>query len=216
MKNKLDILNYGKKSLEYSVENILYVRSMLDESFVQAVQLITQSNNKIILTGIGKSGLIAKKMSSTLVSFGLLSYYIHPSEARHGDFGIIREEDIIVAISNSGKTDELLKFIAEVKKLDLNNKIISITSSKKTTLAKKSDISISTYIKSETFEKDDRCKYFPIASSTVTLAIADTLCATIQRAIGLKVETIALLHPGGAIGKLSRAENHASHKSNNL
>lgn len=216
MKNTLDILNYGKSSLEYSAKNIIFARSMLDESFVQAVELISQTDSKIVLTGIGKSGLIAKKISSTLISFGLLSYYIHPSEARHGDFGIIRKNDIIIAISNSGKTDELLKFIREVKKLDLNNKIISITSSKNSALAKKSDITISTHVKSETFEREDRFKYFPIASSTVTLAIGDALCATVQKVMGLKVGTIALNHPGGTIGKLLKSEYHASPKSSNL
>src|SRR4030042_5810373 len=134
MNNKIDILKYGKYSLDYSARKLNAAQNKLDKSFVQIVELIANTDNKVILTGIGKSGLIARKISSTLINIGLISYFVHPSDSRHGDLGIIRKNDIIITISNSGETEELLKFILAIRKLRLSNKIIAITCSKKSNL----------------------------------------------------------------------------------
>lgn len=202
MKNKFDILKYGKKLLRHTSKSLNHAGEMLDQSFINAVELISETKGKIILIGMGKSGIVAKKLSSTMVSMGFLSYYLHPSEALHGDIGIIRENDLIIALSNSGETKELLNLIKAIKKLEVNNKIISITSRNNSSLANKSDIVLLTYVSRETMDANDVLMHFPATSSTVTLALGDALSFTAVKARGFKADLLAKFHPVGTLGKL--------------
>lgn len=201
-KEEFNILRYGKKMLKFTSERLKHAQYLLDESFIEAVELISETKGKIILVGIGKSGIVAKKLSSTLVSIGFLSHYLHPSEALHGDLGIIRENDVIMILSNSGETQELLLFIREVKKLNTNNRIILITSKSKCSLADKSDIVILTHVERETPDKKDELVMVPTVSTMVTLALGDALSFTATKIRGFKVSTLAQSHPGGNIGKI--------------
>lgn len=202
MKNKFDILKYGKKLLRHTSKSLNHVEKMLDQSFINAVELISGTKGKIILIGMGKSGIIAKKLSSTMISMGFLSYYLHPSEALHGDLGIIRENDLIIALSNSGETEELLNLIRVIKKLEANNKIISITSKNDSSLANQSDIVLLTHVSRETIDTNDVLMHFPATSTVVTLALGDVLSFTATKIRGFKSNPLVIFHPAGSIGKL--------------
>lgn len=207
MKSRFNILEYGKKMLGYTSSRLDYTQNMLDDSFVNAVELISETKGKIILIGMGKSGIIARKLSSTLVSVGFLSHYLHPSEALHGDLGIIRENDIIIALSNSGETEELLRLIREIKKLEINNRIISITSKKNSSLANKSDIVLLTHVDCETADNNDELACIPSTSAAVTLALGDVLSLTATKIRGFKLSNLTMFHPAGSVGKLFDALN---------
>lgn len=202
MKNKFDILKYGKKLLRHTSKSLNHAGKMLDQSFINAVELISETKGKIILIGMGKSGIVAKKLSSTMVSMGFLSYYLHPSEALHGDLGIIRENDLIIALSNSGETEELLNLIKAIEKLKANNKIIAITSKNTSSLANKSDIVLLTHVSRETMDANDALMHFPATSSAVTLALGDALSFTAIKVRGFKTDSLAKFHPAGSLGKL--------------
>lgn len=192
IKNPLDI---GKKVLEKEIEALNSTLNTLDKSFVDAVNLILNTQGKVIITGMGKSGLIGKKISATLSSTGTPSFFLHPAEAIHGDLGVIAKEDIVIAISNSGETPELLAIIPTIKRW--GNKIIGITNNPKSTLAKFSDVHLFLNVKQEACPLN----LAPTSSSTATLALGDALAVAVFELKGFTTEDFAKLHPGGSLGK---------------
>lgn len=191
-----------KKILESALRTIRIERDALsdledsiDGNFVRAVKLIYDSKGKVIVTGIGKSGQVAHKIASTLSSTGTPAVYLHPADALHGDLGIISPEDVVIAISNSGETSEVLSLIPYIKFVGVP--LIAITGNEKSTLARKSDVLLLVKVKREACPLN----LAPTASTTATLVLGDALAIALLELRGFTKEKFARLHPGGLLGK---------------
>lgn len=191
----MDILKEAKKVLEIEMNSIGSLIKKLNTNFVKAVELIFDCKGRIIVTGIGKSGLVGRKIASTLASTGTPSLFLDPIEGMHGDLGMIMKGDIGLIISNSGKAEEIIKIIPTLKKMGI--KIILLTGRPTSTLANFSDIVIDVKVEREA------CPFnlAPTASSTTTLAIGDALAVVLLKKRGFRPEDFAFLHPGGYLGK---------------
>ena len=189
------ILKTAKKVLQIESESIADLIDKLDANFVRAVELIAKCKGKVVLTGIGKSGLISKKIASTLASTGTPAFFMHPAEGIHGDLGMLSSKDIIIIISNSGETDEILQLIPLLKRMRL--KIIVFTGNADSTLASRGNIVINTSV------AEEACPWgvIPTSSTTATLAMGDALAISVLEQKGFKEEEFAILHPGGSLGK---------------
>ncbi len=176
-------------------EGLQSLSKTIDESFDAAIELIYRCKGKVIFTGIGKSGIIGRKIASSFSSTGTPSIFLHPSEAIHGDLGMISDKDVIIAIANSGETVEILNLLPYIK--DRCLKMISITSKPNSTLAKQSNIHL--YIGK--FEEACPFNLAPTTSSTLTLCLGDALMIALIHKRGFKEENYASLHPGGTLGK---------------
>lgn len=184
-----------QEALNIELEAIQVLKSSFDENYARAVEMISNSHGKVIIMGVGKSGHIGKKIAATLASTGTPSFFVHSTEALHGDLGMIEEDDITILISNSGETGEVLKTIPSIRKIGA--KIISITKNPESTLAKNSDIPL-TY----TYEKEaDHLNLAPTTSSTLCLIIGDCLATVISKNKEFKKEDFHKYHPGGSLGK---------------
>lgn len=167
----------------------------LDESFVEAVELILESNQRVVTMGMGKSGLICRKISATLASTGTPSFFLHPAEAIHGDLGMLVSGDVVLALSNSGETEEMVRLIESIKRIGA--RMISITGKPESTLARNSDVHISAAISREACPLG----LAPTTSTTVSLALGDALAMALLISKGFKEEDFAFFHPGGKLGK---------------
>jgi len=173
----------------------------LDENFVKAVKLLLNTKGRVVLTGVGKSGLICKKIAATLSSTGTPSFFLHPTDAAHGDLGMLRGEDAVIAVSHSGETPELLSIVPLIKSFGIP--VIAITSSLDSTLARLSDIVLNLGVKKEA------CPYnlAPTTSTTATLALGDAIAITLMKLKGFSSRDFARLHPGGKLGiRLSKVK----------
>lgn len=199
MNNDDLILKVGKNVLKTAIRNLQKAESTLDESFINAVKLLYRTKGNIILSGIGKSGIIAKKIASTLSSTGTFSIYIHPNEAFHGDFGMINSEDSLIVFSHSGETTEIIDFLRVIKNLKPKNKILAITSQIGSTISQYADVTILTHVKEENHDED--LKLIPTTSTTITLVLGDALILALQKLKGFQMKHFLKNHPGGEIGK---------------
>jgi len=191
----------ARKVLETEAAAILALVDRLDERFDAAVQLLRLCTGRVILTGMGKSGIICRKIAATLMSTGTAALFLHPAEAIHGDLGVIRGEDVIVALSYSGETDELLRLLETIRRLGA--KMIAITGRPGSTLAEAADVALDCSVAEEACPMN----LVPTASTTAALAIGDALAMTLLVEKGFRQEDFASLHPGGKLGKrLMRAE----------
>jgi len=191
----------ARKVLETEAAAILALVDRLDERFDAAVQLLRLCTGRVILTGMGKSGIICRKIAATLTSTGTAALFLHPAEAIHGDLGVIRGEDVIVALSYSGETDELLRLLETIRRLGA--KMIAITGRPRSTLAEAADVALDCSVAEEACPMN----LVPTASTTAALAIGDALAMTLLVEKGFRQEDFASLHPGGKLGKrLMRAE----------
>ena len=192
---KNTILDTAREVLQNEAETLLRIKSALNGEFVATVEAILACNGKVILTGIGKSGIIAKKISATLASTGTPSFFLNPSEAFHGDLGMISKEDIVIAISYSGETDEVLKIVPFLH--ENGNKLISITGNTESALAKHSDINLNTEVEREA------CilHLAPTSSTTAQLALGDALAYALMKMRNFSAQDFARLHPGGSLGR---------------
>ncbi len=208
--NKDKILEIARRTIDIEIENIIELKKSLDGLFVKAIEILYNCKGKVILTGIGKSGHIARKISSTLSSTGTPSIFLHPSEAIHGDLGMIDKDDVVVAISNSGETEEILNIIPYIK--FLNVPIISITGNEKSTLAQKSDVVIDIKIIREA------CPFnlAPTSSTTAILVLGDAIATVLMELKGFNKEQFAKLHPGGLIGKRLKKVYEVMHTGNKI
>lgn len=200
---KEEILQLGRDVLKNIAKSVLYAHEMLGEEFINAVELINSTKGKVIFCGIGKSGIIAKKIAATLSSVGTPSFFLHPVEALHGDIGIVEEEDIVIVLSHSGETEEILMFLKTLKNLHLNNKVIAITAKSTTSITKMADIVLLTYVHKEITRTENRFYFIPTTSTSVMLAIGDALASASQQIKGFKIEEFLKRHPKGSLGKLS-------------
>jgi len=191
----------ARKVLETEAAAILALVDRLDERFDQAVQLLLECKGRVILTGMGKSGIICQKIAATLSSTGTASFFMHPAEAMHGDLGVIRGDDVVIALSYSGETDELLRLLERIRRL--GTKLVAITGRAASTLAQSADIALDCSVTEEACPMN----LVPTASTTAALAIGDALAMTLLVEKGFRQEDFANLHPGGKLGKrLMRVE----------
>ncbi len=189
------IIERARRIFEIEGEAILSLRDRLTEDFIQAVNIILACSGKVIVTGIGKSGLVSQKIASTFSCTGTPAFFLHPAEGLHGDIGMISKEDIVIAVSNSGETDELLKILPIIKRLNL--KMIVMTGRTDSVLAKNGDIVLDVGVKEEAC----RLGLVPTSSTTAAMAMGDALAITVLERRGFCEEDFAVLHPGGALGK---------------
>lgn len=190
-----DIIQIGKKVIEEEINALSNLKNNLWESFSKAVEVILNSKGKVILTGIGKSGIIAQKIASTLSSTGTPSIFLHPAEAIHGDLGVVEKEDIVIAISNSGETPELIAILPILKRW--GNKIILITNKENSTLSRYGDVVLNIHVEREACPLN----LAPTSSSTNTLALGDAIAVALLTLKQFKEEDFARFHPGGSLGK---------------
>jgi len=188
-------LALARKVLETEAAAILSLVPRLDERFEQAVALLSTCRGRVILTGMGKSGIICRKIAATLTSTGTASMFLHPAEALHGDLGVIQSDDVVVAISSSGETAEVLRLLETIRRVGA--RLISISGQMNSTLAEASDVSLDCSVTEEACPLN----LAPTASTTAALAIGDALAMTVLVAKGFRQEDFASLHPGGKIGK---------------
>jgi len=193
--DKEKILQHAKKVIEIETKNLTKIKSTLGDDFIKAIEMLLNCKGKVVITGMGKSGIIGKKIAATFSSIGVSSTSLHPGEAIHGDLGLVSKDDIIIAISNSGETEELLRIIPLIKKIGA--KIISLTSSKKSTLGIYSDVVIET----GEIEEADTFGIIPSSSTTCALVLGDALALTVMALKGVQKHDFAFFHPGGNLGK---------------
>jgi arabinose-5-phosphate isomerase len=191
----VDIVEEAKRVLRVEAYSILDLAERIDQHFSRAVDILYHCKGRVVLMGMGKSGLVARKIASTFASTGTPALFLHPAEGLNGDFGMLAKEDVVIAISNSGETRELLEVLPLIKRY--GNRLISLTGNLKSTLARAGDICLDVHV------KEEACPLglAPTASTTATLAMGDALAVTLMEKRGFKKEDFALLHPGGSLGK---------------
>lgn len=185
----------ARKVLTIEAEAIKDLIKQLDDNFSQAIELISKCKGRVIVIGMGKSGLIGRKIASTLSSTGTSAFFVHPVEGMHGDMGMVMKEDIVIALSYSGETEEMKKILPLIKRLGV--RLITFTGNPDSSLAKESDAVLNVKVKKEA------CPFnlVPTASTTAMLALGDALAIALLDKKGFKEEDFALLHPGGILGK---------------
>ncbi|WKV11125.1 KpsF/GutQ family sugar-phosphate isomerase [Marivirga harenae] len=189
------ILESAKETIAIEAKSVQDLASLLTDDFEKAVNAIMESKGKLIVTGMGKSGIIGKKIAATFSSTGTPSYFLHPGEAYHGDLGLIQDHDIVMAISNSGETDELLKIIPFF--LRNGNKVIGVSGNPASTLAKNTHFHLNVNVEQEACPLD----LAPTSSTTATLVMGDALAVALMKERDFKPEHFALFHPGGSLGR---------------
>lgn len=195
MNNKNSILNTAKKTIELESKAIANLTTFLNDDFANAVELIYNSKGRVIITGIGKSAIIANKIVATLNSTGTPSIFMHAADAIHGDLGLITKEDVVICISKSGNTPEI-KFLVPLIK-NSSNKLISITGNTKSFLAQQSEYVLNAYVDKEACPNN----LAPTTSTTAQLVIGDALAMCLLEMRGFSSQDFAKYHPGGALGK---------------
>jgi len=190
-----NLIDAAKKVLTIEALSIQELKDRINEDFIRAVEIIHNSKGRVVITGIGKSGLVGRKIAATLASTGTPSFFMHPAEASHGDLGMVTEDDVVIAISNSGETDEILRLIPYLKYF--NVKIIALTGNPQSTLAKQADVVLDVSV------KEEACPFgfIPTASTTVTMAMGDAIAVALIMLNGFKKEDFAVFHPGGSLGR---------------
>ena len=194
MNKNYDILQMAKKIFEQESQALVNLIDIVGESFEQVVKLILGCNGHIIVIGVGKSGLIGKKMAATLSSLGTPSFFVHGTEAVHGDLGMIKPEDICLLISHSGETPEIINVFSHIERL--GNKVIAITGNANSTIAKKANFHLDTGVK----EEADSRGLAPTTSTLVTLALGDALALVLADLKEFSSDDFGRFHPGGSIG----------------
>lgn len=200
----------AKRVLAVESAAILGVIEHLDQSFVDAVDLIAACKGRVVTMGVGKSGIICQKVSATLASTGTPSFFMHPTEAIHGDLGMLVQGDVVLAISNSGETEELLRILPSIKRIGAE--IVAITGKPASTLARTADLHLSAAI------SEEACPLglAPTASTTATLALGDALAMALLVRRGFREEDFASLHPGGKLGKRFLRVRDLMHKGDEV
>ena len=189
------IIDEGRQALAIEARAISRMEERLGPNFVEAVRLLAECQGKVVVTGVGKSGIICRKIAATLSSTGTPAIFLHPTEGLHGDLGILSRNDVVVAISYSGNTEELVKIVPAVKRFGLP--LISMTGNIQSELARVSDIVLDIHVAREACPLG----LAPTASTTATMAMGDALAAVLLTAKGFSEEDFARRHPGGTLGK---------------
>jgi arabinose-5-phosphate isomerase len=189
------ILERARRVLEIEAQAVTALIRRLDERFIRAIEILEECQGRVVLTGMGKSGFIAKKIAATLASTGTPALYLHPAEGVHGDLGMIVRGDVVIAVSNSGVTPELIEILPALKRLDV--KVIALVGSLDSIVAKQSDVALDVSVEEEACPLD----LTPTASTTAALAMGDALAVALFEKRGFRAEDFAVLHPGGRLGR---------------
>ncbi len=195
MANGFDYARSAKRVIELEQAAVANLEQYIDTAFEQACELMFHCEGKVIVTGMGKSGHIANKIAATLASTGTPSFFVHPGEAAHGDLGMISPKDIVIAISNSGESDEILSLYPVLKRLNI--KTISITGRPESTMAREADLHLCIKVEKEACPLG----LAPTSSTTATLVMGDALAVALLEARGFTANDFALSHPGGSLGR---------------
>lgn len=200
---KVDVdLTLARRVLQTEAAAILSLVDQIDERFERAVVLLLECRGRVIVTGMGKSGIVCRKISATMASTGTPAFFLHPAEAVHGDLGVIQADDVVIALSYSGETEELLRLIETIRRIGA--RLIAITGHPSSTLGGAADVTLSCHVAEEACPLN----LVPTASTTAALALGDALAMTLLVRKGFRVEDFANLHPGGKLGKrLMRIEH---------
>lgn len=191
----MDIINYVKNIFQMEIDEIIKVRDRIGKEVEECVKLILETKGKVVITGVGKSGHIGKKIAATFASTGTLTVFMHSTEGLHGDLGMIHPEDLVIAISNSGNTEEVLSILPSIKKMGC--KLIAITGNKTSKLAKVSDCILDVGVEKEACPMN----LAPTCSTTTTLVMGDAIASVLIELRKFKPENFALYHPGGSLGR---------------
>jgi arabinose-5-phosphate isomerase len=198
-------LDIARRVLQTEAAAILGLVDRLDESFDRAVELLDRCRGRVIVTGMGKSGIVCRKIAATLSSTGTPAFFLHPAEAIHGDLGVIREDDVIVALSHSGETDELVRLLEFIRRLGA--RLIALTGNARSTLGQAADETLDCRIAEEACPLN----LVPTASTTAALAMGDALAMALLVRKGFREEQFANLHPGGKLGRRLMRVEHVMH-----
>lgn len=194
--NKINsISDIAKEVLQIEADSILNLKDKIDADFEKAIDILHECKGRVIVTGMGKSGHIGRKIAATLSSTGTPSYFLHPAESTHGDSGIITREDVVISISNSGETAELLNLLPLIERFGV--KMIAMTGKKESTLGKKSDVVLDVSVEQEACPLGKA----PTASTTATLAMGDAVAICLLKKRGFTTEDFLMFHPSGALGR---------------
>lgn len=187
-------VDIGKDVLRKEADAILSIMACLNEDFEKTVDVIAQCNGRVVMTGIGKSGLICKKIASTLSSVGVSAIFLHPADSIHGDLGILQNGDVVIVVSNSGETEELIRVLPWIRRMDIV--MVVITGAPQSTIANYGDIVLNVKV-------DEACPYnvVPTSSTTATLALGDAIAIVLMEKRNFSIEDFASLHPGGTLGR---------------
>ena len=190
-----NVIQQAKKVLNIEAEAIKALLDKIDERFVKAVDLLNKCSGKVIVIGIGKSGIVSQKIASTFACTGTPAFFLHPAEGIHGDIGMLAKGDVVVAISNSGETQEIIQLLPVIKRWDIT--LIVMTGNPRSVLAQSGDVVLDTAV------KEEACPLglVPTASTTATLAMGDALALALLRKKGFMEDDFAMLHPGGTLGR---------------
>lgn len=195
MTNNNSILSIAKESLTEQAHALMNLSEELGDEFIKAVTMILETKGRVVVCGMGKSGLVGKKMMATFASTGTPSFFMHPAEAFHGDLGMLAREDLLILISYSGETGEIINLLPSVKLF--GNKIISIVGDTKSTMAKNSDVILSVKVEREVCPNN----LAPTTSTLATMGIGDALAVALIKERDFKAEDFARYHPGGSLGR---------------
>lgn len=189
------VLDVARKAIHTEALALKHLEASLGEAFVRAVEIILESKGKVIVTGMGKSGHVGCKIAATLASTGTPSFFLHPAEAFHGDLGMISKDDVVLALSYSGETDEVLKLVPFVH--DNGNRLIAMTGNAESSLSKNADVHLDVAVKQEA------CilQLAPTTSTTAQIALGDALAVALMKARDFTSVDFARLHPGGSLGR---------------
>ena len=191
----MSIIEEAKRVLRIEADSVLSLMDNIGENFESAVELMAECDGKVVVTGMGKSGLICQKIASTMASTGTPAFFLHPAEGVHGDLGMLAKGDVVIAVSNSGETDEVIRILPVIRRMGL--KVIAISGVSSSTLAKRGDIFLNVSV------KEEACPLglAPTASTTATLALGDALAVALMYKRGFDEEAFAFFHPAGSLGK---------------
>lgn len=205
------IIKNGKQTFEIEIKAMKRAMNSLDDSFAKAVEIILGCKGRVVVIGMGKSGLIGKKIAATLASTGTPAFFMHPAEGMHGDLGMLVKGDVVIGISNSGETEEMKVLLPLIKRL--GSKLIAIVGKKDSTLGRESDCILDASIEKEACPLN----LAPTASTTVALALGDALAVALVECRGFKAEDFAMFHPSGSLGKrLLTTVDDLMHKGNEV
>ena len=205
------IIKNGRQTFEIEIEAMKRAMNSLDDSFAKAVEIILGCKGRVVVIGMGKSGLIGKKIAATLASTGTPAFFMHPAEGMHGDLGMLVKGDVVIGISNSGETEEMKVLLPLIKRL--GSKLIAIVGKKDSTLGRESDCILDASIEKEACPLN----LAPTASTTVALALGDALAVALVECRGFKAEDFAMFHPSGSLGKrLLTTVDDLMHKGNEV
>ncbi|MEB0008883.1 KpsF/GutQ family sugar-phosphate isomerase [Pseudomonas sp. MH9.2] len=211
MSQSCDLIQTAQRTIRLEIEAVEGLLAHIDADFVRACEMILAGTGRVVVVGMGKSGHIGNKIAATLASTGTTAFFVHPAEASHGDMGMITRDDIILAISNSGSTAEIVTLLPLIKRLGI--KMISLTGNPDSPLAKAAEINLNVYVTQEACPLN----LAPTSSTTAALVMGDALAVALLEARGFTAEDFAFSHPGGALGRrLLLKVEHVMHTGEDL